>query len=49
MAAAEDVSRVAPVLTDPAALVAACRALYPPEKEQLGVVALELTPLDAET
>lgn len=49
MAAAEDVSRVAPGLTDPAALVAACRALYPPEKEQLGVVALELTPLDAET
>lgn len=48
MAAAEDVTRVAPDLADRAALVAACRAIYPPDKEQLGVVALEITPLGTE-
>lgn len=49
MAAAEELSRVAPELPDRAALVAACRALYPPEKEKLGLVALELAPLEVET
>jgi ASC-1-like (ASCH) protein len=44
MAAAEEPGRIAPELPDRAALLAACRALYPPDKEALGVVALEITP-----
>ena len=44
MAAAEEPGQIAPELPDRAALVAACRALYPPDKEALGVVALEITP-----
>ncbi len=44
MVAAEDVAAIAPDLSDRAALLAACRALYPSEKEQLGVIALELAP-----
>jgi ASC-1-like (ASCH) protein len=42
MAAAEDPAAVAPKLADAAALLAACRAIYPPDKEALGVVALEI-------
>ncbi|PWH17990.1 MAG: acetyltransferase [Ardenticatenia bacterium] len=44
LVAAEDPAAIAPDLLDRAALLDACRALYPPEKEQLGVVALEITP-----
>lgn len=44
MIAAEEPGRIAPELPDRAALLAACRALYPPDKEALGVVALEITP-----
>ncbi len=32
-------------LPDAEALLAACQAIYPPEKEVLGVVALAITPL----
>jgi len=41
---AEDPAAVAPDRADRAALLAACRAIYPPEKEALGVVALEIEP-----
>jgi len=44
MVAAEDAAAIAPDLPDRQALLAACRAIYPPHKEALGVVALELTP-----
>ncbi|MGQ9787527.1 MAG: ASCH domain-containing protein, partial [Anaerolineae bacterium] len=44
MVAAEDPAAIAPDLSDRSALLDACRALYPPEKEQLGVIALEITP-----
>ena len=44
LVAAEDPAAVAPDLPDRAALLAACRTIYPPEKEALGVVALELEP-----
>jgi ASC-1-like (ASCH) protein len=39
---AEDPASIAPDLPGPEALLAACRAIYPPEKETLGVVALEI-------
>jgi ASC-1-like (ASCH) protein len=39
---AEEISTIAPDLPNRAALLAACRPLYPPEKESLGVVALEI-------
>lgn len=39
---AEDPATMAPDLPDREALLAACRAIYPPEKEALGVVALEI-------
>jgi ASC-1-like (ASCH) protein len=42
--AAEDPVAIAPDLPDRAALLAACRSIYPPEKEALGVVALEIAP-----
>ena len=42
MVAAEDLTTIAPDLPDREALLAACRAIYPPEKEALGVVALEI-------
>jgi ASC-1-like (ASCH) protein len=42
LVAAEDPSAIAPDLPGREALLAACRAIYPPEKEALGVVALEL-------
>lgn len=41
LVAAEDPATIAPDLPGPEALLAACRAIYPPEKEALGVVALE--------
>ncbi len=44
LVAAENPLAIAPDLPDRPALLAACRAIYPPEKEALGVVALELTP-----
>lgn len=42
LVAAEDPAAIAPDLADREALLAACRAIYPPEKEALGVVALEI-------
>lgn len=47
MIATEDPASIAPDLPDRSALLAACRALYPPEKEQLGVIALEIVPEQA--
>lgn len=44
MLTAEDPTTIAPDLPDRATLLAACRTLYPPEKEALGVVALEIAP-----
>lgn len=41
---AEDPSAIAPELPRREALLAACRAIYPPEKEVLGVVALAIAP-----
>lgn len=41
---AEDPATIAPDLPDRRALLAACRAIYPPEKEALGVIALAITP-----
>lgn len=41
----EDPATIAPDLPGPEALLAACRAIYPAEKEALGVVALEIGPL----
>jgi ASC-1-like (ASCH) protein len=42
LVAAEDAAAIAPELAGREALLAACRAIYPPEKEALGVVALEI-------
>lgn len=42
LVAAEDPATIAPDLPGHQALLAACRAIYPPEKEALGVVALEI-------
>ena len=42
LTAAEEPANIAPDLCGPQALLAACRAIYPPEKEALGVVALEI-------
>jgi hypothetical protein len=41
---AENPVSIAPELPDRSALLAACRALYPPDKEALGAVALEISP-----
>ncbi len=41
---AENPATIAPDLPDRAALLAACRAIYPPDKEALGVIALAITP-----
>ena len=46
LAAAENPASIAPDLSHPDDLVRACRALYPPEKEALGVVALEIAPAE---
>lgn len=42
----EDPACIAPDLT-PEELLAALHALYPPDKEALGVIALEITPADS--
>jgi ASC-1-like (ASCH) protein len=42
LVAAENPATIAPELPGREALLAACRAIYPPEKEALGVVALEI-------
>ena len=44
MVAAENPEAIAPDLPGRQALLEACRAIYPPEKEALGVVALEIKP-----
>lgn len=44
MIAAENPATIAPDLPDRAVLLAACHAIYPPDKEALGVIALEITP-----
>jgi len=44
LAGAENPASIAPDLCNPDDLVRACRALHPPEKEALGVVALEIIP-----
>lgn len=44
LVAAENPRAIAPGLSDRSALLTACRAIYPPEKEALGVVALEIVP-----
>ena len=44
----EEPARIAPDLT-PDELLAALHALYPAEKEALGVIALEISPLNRET
>ena len=49
LVAAEDPAAIAPDLPGREALLAACRAIYPPEKEALGVVALEIAPQMADT
>ncbi len=42
LVAAEDPATIVPDLSDRETLLAACRAIYSPEKEALGVVALEI-------
>jgi ASC-1-like (ASCH) protein len=42
----EDPARIAPDLT-PEELLAALHTLYPPDKEALGVIALEIAPADS--
>jgi ASC-1-like (ASCH) protein len=44
LVAQEEPDIIAPDLPDREALLSACRAIYPPEKEALGVVALEIRP-----
>ena len=44
LVSAEDPTTIAPDLPDREALLAACRAIYPPDKEALGAVALEIAP-----
>jgi ASC-1-like (ASCH) protein len=44
LAAAEETAAIAPDLPGPDALLRACRAIYSPDKEALGVVALEIEP-----
>jgi ASC-1-like (ASCH) protein len=46
LVASEDAAVIAPGLPGREALLAACRAIYPPDKEALGVVALEIAPLE---
>jgi ASC-1-like (ASCH) protein len=49
LVAAEDPATIAPDLAGREALLAACRAIYPPEKETLGTVALEILPQPVDT
>ena len=44
MAAAEKPEAIAPGISESQTLLDACRAIYLPEKEALGVVALEIKP-----
>ena len=44
----ESLAAIAPDFPDRESLLAACRAIYPPEKEALGVVALEIAPDSSE-
>lgn len=46
LVSAEDPASIAPDLPGREALLAACRAIYPPEKEALGVIAVEITRLN---
>jgi ASC-1-like (ASCH) protein len=49
MIAAENPLTIAPDLADRRALLEACRAIYSPEKEALGVVAMEIVPASCGT
>ena len=49
MVAAEDPRTIAPNLPGRPALLEVCRAIYPPEKEALGVVAMEIVPASCGT
>jgi ASC-1-like (ASCH) protein len=42
LVAAEDAAAIAPDRPEREALLAACRAIYPPDREALGVVALQI-------
>jgi ASC-1-like (ASCH) protein len=44
MVAAENPLDIAPDITDRADLLGACRTLYSPEKEKLGVIVLQISP-----
>jgi ASC-1-like (ASCH) protein len=44
LVAAENPTAIAPDLPNRETLLAVCRAIYPPDKEALGVVALEIAP-----
>jgi ASC-1-like (ASCH) protein len=44
MVAAETPADIAPDITNRADLLEACRRLYSPEKEKLGVIALQISP-----
>jgi ASC-1-like (ASCH) protein len=44
MVSTENPETIMPGLSDPQLLLAGCRAIYPPEKEALGVVCLEIEP-----
>ena len=46
MVAAEKIEAIAPGISDPNTLLELCRSIYPPEKEALGVVALEIKPAE---
>jgi len=48
MVSAEKTSAVAPGISGPNTLLEACHVIYPPEKEALGVVALEIKPAKTE-
>jgi len=44
MVAAEKTEAIAPGTSDAQSLLDVCRAIYPPEKESLGAIALEIKP-----
>lgn len=46
MVATEKIETIAPGISDPQTLLDVCRSIYPPEKEALGVVALEIKPAE---
>jgi ASC-1-like (ASCH) protein len=49
MTAVEESQAIAPGISDPNTLLELCRAIYPHEKEALGVVALQIKPIKNET